>query len=249
MSLSQKVALVTGAGSGIGRAVALELAKNGYAVLFAGRRQSLLEQAAAEGGSACLPLAMDVTDERSVESLFARIGERFGRLDLLFNNAGTAAAVAPIEEVSLEQWRAIIDTNVTGLFLCTRAAVRLMKKQQPQGGRIINNGSLSAHVPRPHMVAYTASKHAVSGITKATALEGRNYNIACGQIDIGNAATSLTASLSVSALQPDQSRKVEPTIDVQAVARSVLYMDSLSLDANVLFLTVMATQMPFVGRG
>jgi len=244
-----KVALVTGAGSGIGRAVALALAKAQYAVVLAGRRAESLEKVARQAGSSCLAVAADVTEPVSVEALFARIAERFGRLDLLFNNAGMGAAPAPLEELSLEQWRRTVDTNLTGAFLCTQAAFRLMKAQQPRGGRIINNGSISASVPRPHMIAYTASKHAVTGLTKATSLEGRQYDIACGQIDIGNTVTELAAHIAAGTLQADLSLKPEPTFDVGYVADAVLYMAGLPLEANVLFMTVMATKMPYVGRG
>ena len=244
-----KVALVTGAGSGIGRAVALALAKAQYAVVLAGRRLELLEKVARQAGSSCLAVAADVTEPASVNALFARIAERFGRLDLLFNNAGMGAPATALEELSLEQWRRTVDTNLTGAFLCTQAAFRLMKAQQPRGGRIINNGSISASVPRPHMIAYTASKHAVTGLTKATSLEGRQYDIACGQIDIGNTATELAAHIAAGTLQADLSLKPEPTFDVRYVADAVLYMAGLPLEANVLFMTVMATKMPYVGRG
>jgi NAD(P)-dependent dehydrogenase (short-subunit alcohol dehydrogenase family) len=247
--MTRKVALVTGAGSGIGRAVALALAKAEYAVVLTGRRLPLLEELARQGGSSCLPVAADVTDAASVDALFARIAERFGRLDLLFNNAGTGAPPVPLEELSLERWRRVLDTNLTGAFLCTQAAFRLMKMQQPRGGRIINNGSIAASVPRPHMIAYTASKHAVTGLTKSTSLEGRKYDIACGQIDIGNTATPLTASMPTGTLQADLSIKPEPTFDVKYVADAVLYMAGLPPEANVLFMTVMATKMPYVGRG
>jgi len=246
--MTPKIALVTGAGSGIGRAVALALARADYTVVLAGRRLAALEEAAREGGAACWPLAVDVTDQASVEALFARVAERFGRLDLLFNNAGTTAA-APLEDLSLAQWRSVIDTNLTGAFLCAQAAFRLMKRQQPRGGRIINNGSIAATTPRPHMVAYTASKHAITGLTKTLALEGRQYDVACGQIDIGNAATPLATPIARGTLQADLSCKSEPTFDVRHVADAVLYMAGLPLEANVLSMTVMATQMPYVGRG
>jgi NAD(P)-dependent dehydrogenase (short-subunit alcohol dehydrogenase family) len=244
-----KVALVTGAGSGIGRAVALGLSKHGYAVVLAGRRLAALETVAAEAGGPCLAVVADVTQEASVDALFERVRASYGRLDLLFNNAGTGSPSAPIEDVTLEQWRSVVDTNLTGAFLCTRAAIHLMKAQSPRGGRIINNGSISAMSPRPRMVAYTASKHAITGLTKSTALEGRAYDIACGQIDIGNAATALTAPFAQGALQADLSMRPEPTMDLHHVADAVLYMASLPLDANVLEMTVMATKMPFVGRG
>jgi NAD(P)-dependent dehydrogenase (short-subunit alcohol dehydrogenase family) len=218
-------------------------------VVLAGRRKAQLEQTAVEAGGATLALVTDVTQPASVEALFAEIKSRFGRLDLLFNNAGIATAPVGVDELSVEDWRATIDTNLTGTFLCTRAAFRLMKSQQPPGGRIINNGSLSATTPRPEMIAYTASKHGVSGLTKATALEGRQYHIACGQIDIGNARTPLSTPILEGALQADGSRSAEPTLDVAHVADAVLYMAGLPLDANVLFMTVMANQMPYVGRG
>jgi NAD(P)-dependent dehydrogenase (short-subunit alcohol dehydrogenase family) len=247
--MTRKVAVVTGAGSGIGKGVALALAKAGYAVALAGRRQDVLEEAAREAEAETLPVATDVTDPESVNALFARTAERFGRVDLLFNNAGTGAPPSPLEDVPFEQWKRVIDTNLTGVFLCTQAAFRHMKTQSPRGGRIINNGSISATTPRPHMAAYTASKHAVSGLTKTTSLEGRQYDIACGQIDIGNAATSLAASFSKGTLQADLSLKPEPTFDVKYVAEAVLYMAGLPLEANVLFMTVMATKMPYTGRG
>jgi len=247
--MTHKVAVVTGAGSGIGKAVALALAKAGYAVVLAGRRQAALDDVAREAGSEAIGVATDVTNTASIDALFKRAVERFGRVDLLFNNAGTGAPPAPLEEVSIEQWRRVIDTNLTGVFLCTQAAFRQMKAQQPRGGRIINNGSISATTPRPHMAAYTASKHAVSGLTKTTSLEGRQYDIACGQIDIGNAATSLASNFSTGTLQADLSLKPEPTFDVKYVADAVLYMAGLPLEANVLFMTVMATKMPYTGRG
>ena len=247
--MSRGVALVTGAGSGIGRSVALALARTGYSVVLAGRRKAQLDEVAVEAGSAALALATDITQPASVEALFSEIKSRFGRLDLLFNNAGIATAPAALEDLSVDDWRATIETNLTGTFLCTRAAFRLMKSQQPRGGRIINNGSLSATTPRPAMIGYTASKHGVTGLTKATALEGRQYDIACGQIDIGNAQTPLSTPILQGALQADGSRSAEPTLDVAHVANAVLYMAGLPLDANVLFMTVMANQMPYVGRG
>ena len=247
--MSRGVALVTGAGSGIGRSVALALARTGYSVVLAGRRKPQLDEVAAQAGPSTLALVADVTQPASVEGLFAEISSRFGRLDLLFNNAGIATAPVALEDLSVDDWRATIDTNLTGTFLCTRAAFRLMKSQQPRGGRIINNGSLSATTPRPAMIAYTASKHGVSGLTKATALEGRQYDIACGQIDIGNARTPLSTPILQGALQADGSHSAEPTLDVAHVANAVLYMAGLPLDANVLFMTVMANQMPYVGRG
>ena len=245
----ERIALVTGAGSGIGRAVALKLAGNGYRVVVAGRRHQPLEQVVQESGGACQAIAADVTDPHSVSSLFASIDRQFERLDLLFNNAGASAAPSPLEDLPVEAWRKVLDTNITGTFLCTQAAFHLMKKQTPRGGRIINNGSISASVPRPLMVAYTASKHAVSGLTRATSLEGRRYDIACGQIDIGNTATDMAAAMTTGTLQADMSVKAEPTFDVRHVADAVLYMANLPLTANVLFMTLTATTMPFVGRG
>ena len=247
--MTAKIALVTGAGSGIGRAVALALAKAGYTVVLAGRRLPQLEQVAREAGAGAVGMTADVTDPASVDALFARIANAFGRLDLLFNNAGVSAPPAPLEDLSFDQWRSVVDTNLTGAFLCTQAAFRLMKTQQPRGGRIINNGSVSATAPRPRLVAYTASKHAVSGLTKATSLEGRAYDIACGQIDIGNTATDMASAMTSGTLQADLSIKTEPVFDVKHVADAVVYMAGLPLEANVLFMTVMATKMPFVGRG
>lgn len=247
--MSSKIALVTGAGSGIGRAVALALAKAGFKVVLAGRRQDKLDKVVGEGGANCHAFAADVTDAGSVAALFENVGRNFGRLDLLFNNAGTGAPPTPLEDLPLERWRSVIDTNLTGMFLCTQAAFKLMKAQTPRGGRIINNGSISAYVPRPHMIAYTASKHAVTGLTKSTSLEGRPHDIACGQIDIGNTATDMATPMVSGTLQADMSLKPEPTFDVKHVADAVLYMANLPLDANVQFMTVMATKMPYVGRG
>ena len=227
----------------------MALAKAQWTVVMAGRRREPLEEAARDGGSHCVPMQCDVSDEASVSALFARIETELGRLDLLFNNAGIASKPAPLEDTPLAAWRSVIDTNLTGAFLCTRAAFRLMKTQSPAGGRIINNGSISATAPRPRMIAYTASKHAVTGLTKATSLEGRQYNIACGQIDIGNTATALTSQMSHGTLQADGSLQPEPQFDVKHVADAVLYMAGLPLEANVLFMTVMATKMPYVGRG
>ena len=244
------VAIVTGAGSGIGRAVSLALLKTGWNVALAGRRAEALEATAAmaEGGEAlCVPT--DVADPDSVDALFAAAKARFGRLDLLFNNAGTGAPPGPLEDHSIEHWRRVVDVNLTGAFLCTRSAFRLMKAQDPLGGRIINNGSISAHTPRPNSIAYTATKHAITGLTRSTSLDGRAHNIACGQIDIGNAATDMTRVMARGVAQPDGSLKAEATMDVQAVADAVLYMAGLPLSANVQFMTVMATQMPFIGRG
>jgi len=248
-AMGAKVAVVTGAGSGIGRAVALALAAAGYTLVLAGRRQPPLEEAAREAGTGAIAMATDVTDPASVAALFARVQKDFGRLDLLFNNAGINSPALALEEVTFDQWQAVIDTNLTGAFLCTQAAFRLMKAQQPRGGRIINNGSISATTPRPRTVAYTASKHAITGLTKSTSLEGRAYDIACGQIDIGNTATALAAPIARGTLQADMSIRPEPMFDVKHVAEAVLYMASLPPQANVLFMTVMATKMPFVGRG
>jgi NAD(P)-dependent dehydrogenase (short-subunit alcohol dehydrogenase family) len=250
MSSPGKVAIVTGAGSGIGKQVAIALEREGYAVALAGRRKEPLEATAAEvKESAALIVPTDVSDPASVKALFDRTREKFGRLDLLFNNAGVGARPLPLEDLPYEQWKKVIDINLNGAFLCTQHAFRVMKAQQPQGGRIINNGSISAHAPRPNSAPYTASKHGMSGLTKATSLDGRKYNIACGQIDIGNAATEMTAPMGQGVPQANGTIEVEPTFDANHVARAVIYMASLPLDANVLFLTVMATAMPFVGRG
>jgi NAD(P)-dependent dehydrogenase (short-subunit alcohol dehydrogenase family) len=252
MNPADKVALVTGAGTGIGRAASLALAEDGYTVVVVGRRLEPLAQVAdeiAKLGRRALAMTADVSKEESVKVLFSRVESELGRLDLLFNNAGTVAPPVPLEELTLSQWQAVIDVNVTGAFLCTQAAMKLMKSQTPRGGRIINNGSISAHTPRPNSAPYTVSKHAISGLTKSTALDGRAFDIACGQIDIGNAATALGALVSRGALQPNGARIPEPTMDVADVARAVGYMASLPLSANVLSLTVMATGMPFVGRG
>jgi NAD(P)-dependent dehydrogenase (short-subunit alcohol dehydrogenase family) len=246
---NRNVALVTGAGSGIGRAVSIALAGAGFSVILAGRRIARLQEVASEAGKSCTPIAADVTDESQIAALFAAIHSRFGRLDLLFNNAGTAAPPTAFEDVPASQWRGLIDTNLTGAFLCAQAAYRMMQQQKPMGGRIINNGSISASVPRPHMVGYTASKHAITGLTKAISLEGRSYNIACGQIDIGNTATALASAIGKGTLQADLSLKAEPMFDVKHVADAVLYMAKLPLEANVQFMTVMATAMPYVGRG
>lgn len=252
MNPQTKVALITGAGSGIGRAAALALAREGWSVVLAGRRADALATVAAEAaqlGARALAIPTDVTDPASVAALFGRTEEAFGRLDLLFNNAGIGAPAVPLEELTFKQWQAVVQTNLTGAFLCTQEAFRLMKRQDPRGGRIINNGSISAHTPRPHSAPYTATKHAITGLTKSTALDGREFDIACGQIDIGNAATEMTARMKRGVLQADGRVAPEPTMDVEAVARAVVYMASLPLDANVLFMTVMATRMPFVGRG
>ncbi|MBI4663668.1 MAG: SDR family oxidoreductase [Verrucomicrobia bacterium] len=247
-----KIAIITGAGSGIGRSTAIGLLHEGYSVVLAGRRAELLEETAAQAGSAksrALVVPTDVTEPASVRALFERTKDVFGRLDLLFNNAGIGAPPVPLEELTFEQWQAVVAVNLTGAFLCTQEAFRIMKNQQPRGGRIINNGSISAHVPRPNSAPYTATKHAITGLTKSTALDGRPFHIACGQIDIGNAATEMTERMRRGVLQPDGSTKVEPTIEIDHVVRAVLYMASLPLDANVPFLTVMATQMPYAGRG
>jgi len=248
----EKIALVTGAGSGIGRAVAVALALDGYAVVLAGRRAgALAETAALAPETTMLAVPTDVAKADSVTALFAGVKARFGRLDLLFNNAGTGAPPLAMEDITLAQWQAVVDVNLTGPFLCTQAAMRLMKAQEPRGGRIINNGSISAHAPRPNSAPYTATKHAITGLTKATALDGRAFDIACGQIDIGNAQTDMTARMAMQRGVPQANGTLapEPVMDVEAVAKAVLYMASLPLDANVLNLTVMATKMPFVGRG
>jgi NAD(P)-dependent dehydrogenase (short-subunit alcohol dehydrogenase family) len=245
--MANQVAVVTGAGSGIGRGVARGLIDAGYRVALAGRREQALHETL-EGRDG-LVVPTDVTDADAVRALFARVREELGRVDLLFNNAGTFGRSAPIEDVALEDWRTMVDTNLTGAFLCAQEAFRAMKEQQPRGGRIVNNGSISAHTPRPNAVGYTATKHAMTGLTKQLALEGRNHDIACGQIDIGNASTELTAAIERGALQADGSTRPEPTMDVRHVTDAVLYMASLPLDANVLFLTVMASNMPYVGRG
>ena len=247
--MSSKVAVITGAGSGIGKAVALALAHAGYSVVLAGRRATPLNEVASQAGANALAVPTDVTDPDSVAALFTRAVDWFGRVDLLFNNAGTGAPPTPFEDLSFENWQRVVDTNLTGAFLCAQAAFRQMKNQQPRGGRIINNGSIAADTPRPHMAAYTASKHGVSGLTKTISLEGRQYDIACGQIDIGNTATSLASAFSSGTLQADLSLKPEPTFDVKYVADAVLYMAGLPPEANVLFMTVMATKMPYIGRG
>ena len=244
------VAIVTGAGSGIGRAVSLALLRAGWSVALAGRREDALAQTATLGeGAPALVVPTDVADPDAVDALFDATKARFGRLDLLFNNAGTGAPPVPLEEHSVEAWRRVVDVNLTGAFLCTRAAFRLMKDQDPRGGRIINNGSISAHVPRPGSIAYTTTKHAITGLTRSTSLDGRAHDIACGQIDIGNAATEMTSRMAKGVPQADGSLKAEATMDVQAVADAVVFMAGLPLDANVQFMTVMATKMPFIGRG
>ena len=245
------VAIVTGAGSGIGRAVALALVKDGYAVALAGRRVEALETVAREAAAAGRTLAVptDVRDPDSVAALFSRTVEVFGRVDLLFNNAGVGAPGVPLEDITVAQWRTVVDINLTGAFLCTREAFRVMKGQTPRGGRIINNGSISAQVPRPNSAPYTATKHAITGLTKSTSLDGRAYDIACGQIDIGNAATDMTARMQDGVRQANGSLMAEPRMNVDDVARAVVYMASLPLESNVQFMTVMATKMPYVGRG
>ena len=253
MSIQPKVAVVTGAGTGIGRAVSLALLEDGYRVVLAGRRQKLLEHVAASVPSAAkgrtLGVPTDIRDPQSVRALFAKTEEAFGRLDLLFNNAGIGAPAVPLEELDDEQWVSVVETNLNGFFWCTREAFKIMKRQEPRGGRIINNGSISAQAPRPHSAPYTATKHAITGLTKSTALDGRRYDIACGQIDIGNAATELTQRMESGVPQADGSIAAEPRMDVVNVANAVRYMASLPLDANVSFMTVMATKMPLVGRG
>jgi NAD(P)-dependent dehydrogenase (short-subunit alcohol dehydrogenase family) len=246
------IAIVTGAGSGIGRAVALALLKAGWSVVLAGRRLEPLAETAGMAGEAA-PRALahpaDVADPASVAALFEAAKARFGRLDLLFNNAGTGAPPVPLEDLSVDHWKRVVDINLTGAFLCTQAAFRLMKDQDPRGGRIVNNGSISAHVPRPRSAAYTATKHAITGLTRSTSLDGRAYGIACGQIDIGNAGTDMTRAMGKGVMQADGTIAPEPVMDVSAVAEAVLYMASLPLEANVQFMTVMATDMPFIGRG
>jgi NAD(P)-dependent dehydrogenase (short-subunit alcohol dehydrogenase family) len=250
--MSGKVAIVTGAGSGIGRAVSIGLLGDGFRVVLAGRRQTQLDETAEQSGapsSHVLAVATDVSDARSVAALFTRTTEAFGRLDVLFNNAGIGAPGVPLEDLTVEQWKAVVDTNLTGAFLCTQQAFAIMKRQTPMGGRIINNGSISAHAPRPNSAPYTATKHAITGLTKSTSLDGRQYDIACGQIDIGNAATEMTARMASGVPQANGQIAPEPRLDVQHVVNAVRYMASLPLEANVQFLTVMATKMPLIGRG
>ena len=249
---SSKIALVTGAGSGIGKAAAIALARESYSVVLSGRRREPLEATALElkqTNSKTLVAPADISDPAAVRELFAKIKEAFGRLDLLFNNAGGSGRAVPLEDLTYEQWKSIIDTNLTGTFLCTQEAFKIMKSQDPRGGRIINNGSISAHAPRPNSAPYTASKHGVTGLTKVTSLDGRKYDIACGQIDIGNASTEMTERMKKGVPQANGTVAVEPTMDLADVARAVVYMASLPLDANVQFMTVMATKMPFIGRG
>jgi NAD(P)-dependent dehydrogenase (short-subunit alcohol dehydrogenase family) len=246
-----RVAIVTGAGTGIGKAAALALLAEGWSVALAGRRAEMLDQAIAESGAGDRALAVvtDVGKQDSVRNLFAKAVERFRRLDLLFNNAGTGAPAVPMEDLTLAQWQAVVDANLTGAFLCSQEAIRIMKGQDPKGGRIINNGSISAHAPRPNSVAYTATKHAISGLTKCISLDGRKHDIACGQIDIGNAITPLTERMTKGMPQANGEIAIEPRMDVKHVADAIIYMASLPLEANVQFLTVMATKMPFLGRG
>jgi len=252
MSIPRKVAIVTGAGTGIGKSASLALLREGYSVVLAGRRKEPLETTVQEAGPfgvRALVVPTDVTEPTSVRRLFAKTKEVFGRLDLLFNNAGTGVPPVPLEDLTYEQWKSVVDVNLTGAFLCTQEAFKMMKGQIPRGGRIINNGSISAHSPRPNSAPYTATKHAVTGLTKATALDGRKFDIACGQIDIGNAGTEMAIPLKAGIIQAHGEIAVEPTMDVEHVARAVVYMASLPLDANVQFMTLMATKMPFIGRG
>ena len=252
MSSTGKVAIITGAGTGIGKSCALALLKDGWSVALAGRRTELLEKTreeAGEVGKNAIVVRTDVGDPEAVRELFARTKEAFGRLDVLFNNAGVGAPGRPLEDLTYDQWKTVVDANLTGPFLCTQEAFKMMKEQTPMGGRIINNGSISAQTPRPNSAPYTATKHGMVGLTKSTALDGRKYDIACSQIDIGNAVTEMTAKMSKGVPQPDGTRKVEPTFDVERVAEAVLFLANLPLDTNVLFMNMMATKMPFVGRG
>ena len=252
MNSPEKIALVTGAGSGIGRKVAIALCEAGYAMVLAGRREEPLEETAAlagEFGPRALVVPTDVSDPSSVTALFEQTAQEFGRLDVLFNNAGVNAPGIPMEELSYDQWKTVVDINLSGVFLCAQQAIKLMKSQKPKGGRIINNGSISAHVPRPNSAPYTATKHAVTGLTRCISLDGRKHDIACGQIDIGNALTEMARRMTEGVPQADGSVEIEPTMDVEHVASAVVYMAGLPLDANVQFMTIMATEMPFVGRG
>jgi len=252
MASSSKIAIITGAGTGIGKSVAVALAREGYSLVVSGRRKENLEATASEvkeAGSQALVVPADVTDPAAVRDLFAKTKDAFGRLDLLFNNAGVSGRAIPLEDMAYEQWKSIVDTNLTGTFLCTQGAFKIMKSQDPRGGRIINNGSISAHSPRPNSAPYTASKHGVTGLTKVTSLDGRKYDIACGQIDIGNAASEMTERMNKGVPQANGTIAVEPRMNLADVARAVVYMASLPLDANVQFMTVMATKMPFIGRG
>jgi NAD(P)-dependent dehydrogenase (short-subunit alcohol dehydrogenase family) len=248
----KRIAIVTGAGSGIGRAVSLALNADGYSVVLAGRHLDTLEKTASQSNTSSgkmLAVPTDVARPESVKALFAKTKDEFGRLDILFNNAGIGASARPMEDLSFEMWQAVVDVNLTGAFLCAQEAIKIMKAQQPRGGRIINNGSISAHSPRPDSAPYTATKHAINGLTKSVALDGRKYDIACSQIDIGNAATELTERMATGIAQPNGSTMVEPRMDLKHVADAVLYMANLPLEANVQFMTVMATKMPFIGRG
>ena len=251
MTTDGRVAIVTGGGTGIGRHSALALLRDGYSVVVAGRRMEPLEETVQAAGADAPILAVqtDVGDPESVRALFARTTESFGRLDVLFNNAGHGAPRVPMEDLPYEDWQRVVDTNLTGTFLCTQEAIKIMKAQEPMGGRIINNGSISAHVPRPDSAPYTSTKHAITGLTRSTSLDGRKYNIACGQIDIGNAATPMTAKSAQGTQQPDGSMRVEPTFDVEHVADTIVQMSNLPLDTNVQFITIMATDMPYIGRG
>jgi NAD(P)-dependent dehydrogenase (short-subunit alcohol dehydrogenase family) len=249
MSTLPKVAVVTGAGTGIGKASAHALARAGYKVAYAGRRQEVLDKALAESGAEGLAMATNVGDPASVKALFAAIEAKWGRVDVLFNNAGMGAPAVPMDELKWEQWKAVVDANLSGSFLCAQAAMAIMKRQNPRGGRIINNGSISAHAPRPNSVAYTSTKHGITGLTKCISLDGRPFDIACGQIDIGNAATEMTERMTKGVMQANGTTAVEPRMDVQDVAKAVVFMAGLSLDSNVQFMTIMATKMPFVGRG
>ena len=252
MAATAKIAIVTGAGTGVGRGAALALMQAGFTVVLAGRRKDKLEEVAKEGAAAggkSLVVPADIADPASIKALFAKTKETFGRLDVLFNNAGVGAPAVPIEDLPYDKWKAVVDTNLNGTFLCTQEAFRIMKDQTPRGGRIINNGSISAHTPRPFTIAYTATKHAITGLTKSTALDGRAYDIACGQIDIGNAVSPLTERMVEGILQPNGQKMKEPRMDVDHVGQAVVYMAGLPLESNVLFMTVMATKMPFVGRG
>ena len=248
---ANRVALVTGAGTGVGRAASLALMKAGFTVVLAGRRIEMLQETQKLGDNVgkSLPVSADMTDPGSIAALFAKVMDVYGRLDVLFNNAGMGAPPVPFEELPVEKWKEVVDTNLTAIFVCTQEAFKIMKDQTPRGGRIINNGSISAHTPRPRSAAYTSTKHAVTGLTKSTALDGRAYDIACGQVDIGNAATPMTDRMVQGVLQPDGKMMPEPRMDADNVGSAVAYMASLPLDANVLFMTVMATKMPFVGRG
>jgi NAD(P)-dependent dehydrogenase (short-subunit alcohol dehydrogenase family) len=246
---AQKIAVVTGAGSGVGKAAAVALSRDGFSIVLAGRRADKLHEVAGEIDGASLVVPTDVREPASIAALFAKVKEIYGRLDLLFNNAGVSTRGMPIEEIPLERWLSVVATNLTGVFLCTQEAIKIMKAQTPRGGRIINNGSISAHTPRPRSSPYTSTKHAITGLTKSTALDGRDFDIACGQVDIGNAASAMTERMKEGVPQADGSMRAEPVMAAENVANAVVYMGSLPLDANVLFMTVMSTKMPFVGRG